>query len=456
MTKAVFYRISLIAYIVAMVSACSPQNDVVTNGPLDDQLENLLVQASAGMGKSFFLLPANTDYSHIPQDPLNPLTAEKVALGQLLFHETATARRPMLVAGFGTYSCASCHHAQAGFQACMPQGIGEGGLGFGHYGEGRYANPLYQTTQLDVQPIRSPSVLNIAYQTNVVWNGQFGATGVNTGTEYAWTKNTPKEKNNLGFQGIETQAIAGQDVHRLNMNASSYQGNAIYQAQFLKAFNDNWTNDVKTSLNAGLAIAAYERTLLANRAPFQRWLKGEMGALSDQEKQGGILFFGKARCVQCHTGPALNTMKFYALGMRDLQTGVVGSAVVVQADPTKVENKGRGGFTGKASDMYQFKVPQLYNLKDSPFYGHGASFTTLEAVVAYKNAAVSQNANVPTTQLAAEFKPLNLTTDEQKQLVAFLRNSLYDPELMRYVPQSLPSGQAFPNNDPASRLDLGY
>lgn len=456
MNNTVYHRFIAASLLLSLLVACSKEPDIVQKGPVDDQLETLLKQASSGVGVSYFRMPQSTEYDQIPQDPKNPITAEKVALGQLLFHETALSQHPNQLVSFGTYSCASCHHVKAGFQACLPQGIGDGGVGFGQNGEARQRNSLYQESQVDVQPIRSPSILNIAYQTNIVWNGQFGATGVNIGTEYAWTPGTPKERNKLGFQGIETQAIAGQDVHRLNMRATAFQGNSIYKALFQKAFNDSWTSETQTSINAGLAMAAYERTLLPNRAPFQRWLNGEVAAMTDEQKQGAILFFGKANCVQCHTGPGLSSMRFYALGMADLQSGSYGGHAVVQADPSKVEHKGRGGFTGRAEDMFKFKVPQLYNMKDSPFYGHGASFTSLEEVIAYKNAAVSQNNNVPATQLATEFTPLNLSADEQKQLVSFLKNALYDPELSRYVPRSLPSGQAFPDNDAISRKDLGF
>lgn len=447
-----FYdRRLIILCLLALLTACSKQNDVVQQGPLDAQLTLLLQQASSGIGAPYFQLPESTDYGQIPQDPKNPITTDKVALGQLLFHETALAQQPLKTIGFGTYSCASCHHAQAGFQSCLPQGICEGGSGFGKSGEARAIDSQYESSQVDVQPDRSPSVLNVAYQTNMLWNGQFGATGVNIGTNYAWTTGTPKAKNALGYQGVETQAIAGQDVHRMNMKASAFQGNSIYKAMFLKAFNDAWTNDAQTAINAGLAIAAYERTLLPNRAPFQRWLQGSSGAMTDEQKQGAIIFFGKGNCVKCHTGPGLSSMNFYALGMANLHNGNYGSHVVVQADSSKVEHKGRGGFTGLAADLHKFKVPQLYNMKDSPFYGHGSSFTSIEQVVAYKNAAVPQDANVPTSQLAAEFVPLKLSTDEQKQLVTFLRDALYDAELSRYVPRSIPSGQAFPNNDAASR-----
>lgn len=52
----------------------------------------------------------------------------------------------------------------------------------------------------------------------MLWNGQFGATGPNVGTESEWTIGTPKEVNTLGFEGIESQA--GLDVHRLEIDVN--------------------------------------------------------------------------------------------------------------------------------------------------------------------------------------------------------------------------------------------
>jgi len=62
-----------------------------TSGPtgLDKQVLDDLENISGGVGVSFFILPESNQYSNIPQDPLNPITPEKVALGKLLFHETA-------------------------------------------------------------------------------------------------------------------------------------------------------------------------------------------------------------------------------------------------------------------------------------------------------------------------------------------------------------------------------
>ena len=418
--------------------------------PIDQQLTNALRNAAPDRTTSYFSLPSGNNLSQIPQDPKNPLTEEKVALGRLLYHETALAVNAIRPEGMLTYSCASCHHVQAGFQAGVRQGLSDGGLGFGNAGEGRHRNPLYAPDSLDVQPVRTPSTLNIAYQTNVLWNGQFGATGVNRGTEDRWTEGTPIAVNHLGFEGIETQAIAGLGVHRMDSDTTLIFRTS-YQDLYDAAFGQIPADERYTRETTGLAIAAYERTLLANQAPFQRYLRGETGALSDRQKAGALLFFGKANCVSCHTGPALNSMEFHALGMDDLL-----GAGVNFSKPDDAAHRGRGGFTGQPEDDYQFKVPQLYNLKDSPFYGHGGTFGSVYEVVRYKNEARAEKAAVPPEQLDELFRPLALSEEEVQQLTDFIENGLYDPELVRYVPDRLPSGQSFPNNDEPSRRDLNF
>lgn len=438
---------------LVVLAGCSNDSSSPQNSELDQlnaALEQQLVQAAGGKGLAFFTMPESNNFAAIPQDPRNPLSKEKVELGKFLYHETVLLTKPKSDVGMHTGSCASCHHAEAGFQANMAQGIGEGGWGFGMAGENRVRDPQCAIELLDVQPIRSPSAMNAAWQTNILWNGQFGATGVNVGTESQWTKGTPKENNELGYEGLETQAIAGQDVHRLNVDLSGIAQMESYRTMFAAAFPGEPAETRISRVNAGLAIAAYERTLLSNRAPFQQWLRGNRNAMTAQQVRGATLFFGKAQCASCHTGPTLNSMAFYALGMKNLDgPGTYGT------DASKPEHKGRGGFTGKAEDMHKFKVPQLYNLADSRFYGHGASFTSVRDVIVYKNNAVPENADVPLTQLAVTFKPLNLTDREIDDMTAFVEQSLRDPDLQRYVPSALPSGLCFPNNDTQSRKDRG-
>lgn len=116
---------------------------------------------------------------------------------------------------------------------------------------------------------------------------------------------------------------------------------------------------------------------------------------------------------------------------------------------------GRGGFTLNEEDNFKFKVPGIYNVDETPFMFHGSSVESLEELIDYKNLALTENPNVPQELISDEFEPLNLTEEEKTNLIAFIRFGLKDPDLIRYKPNELPSGNCFPNNDPTSRVELG-
>ena len=145
-------------------------------------------------------------------------------------------------------------------------------------------------------------------------------------------------------------------------------------------------------------------------------------------------------------------MDFTAIGLKDLdETTEASYGVNANSDA----HLGRYSFTKNDVDKYKFKTPQLYNLADSPFYGHGSSFRSIREIIAYKNNAVKENPDVPDSQLAEEFKPLGLTDEEIDDIAAFIENALRDPDLLRYQPSIILSGKCFPNNDAQSRMDLG-
>lgn len=441
-------QLALFFVVAGLLTGCDLFKGDDEASDLDQLLEETLADVSPNSSVDFFNMPASTDFNAIPQDPKNPVTTKKVELGQLLYHETALLVNNVRPEGRYTSSCAACHNAKAGFQAGRIQGVGEGGSGFGERGENRINHTSYAESELDIQPIRTPSAMNGAYQKVNLWNGQFGATGPNTGTEALWTPDTPIATNELGYEGLETQAIGGLEVHRMgDIDSTIVVTHPTYTQLFAEAFPGKPIDRE----HAGLAIAAYERTLLANEAPFQRWLDGTKNAMTEQEKRGAIVFFGKAQCADCHSGPALSSMTFHALGMNELNgPGVYGG------DHSGASARlGRGSFTGDAADNYKFKTPQLYNLTDSPFFGHGGSFKTVREVVEYKNNAIAENAEVPAGQLAAEFKPLGLTEDEIEDLVVFIESALNDPNLERYVPDSVPSGNCIIVNDMQAQADLG-
>lgn len=438
----------------------TPHNkSITTPSELDTKILTKLNSASNEVGVSFFILPDSDDYGNIPQDPLNPITSEKVALGKLLFHDTATGGNPKSQDNLFTYSCASCHHAAAGFSAGIRQGVGEGGIGFGANGESRIIDPNISIALVDIQPIRSPTILNSAYQRIMLWNGQFGATGPNVGTEVNWT-NIPE--NFQGFQGVEVQALKGQDVHGLLID-KTFAENFNYKRMFNKAFPNIPKAERYTRETGGLAIAAYERTVLANESPWQQWLKGDYNALTNKEKRGANLFFGKGKCYKCHTGPALNDENFYALGMFDFFKSGADDVVVKDSLSFKRNARlGRKGFTNLGRDRFKFKTPTLYNLIDNGFYGHGGSFTSLRDIITYKLNGVPQKdgsngqAPVPVHLLDPIFKEKqNLTENQINNLVLFIENGLRDPNLIRYVPEQVNSGNCVPNSDPQSQIDLG-
>lgn len=441
--------ITLICLTTILYSCKNDDNYVPVESVLDTELKTLLSEASEGKGLAYYTFPDSDDYANIPQDPKNPITKAKVDLGKLLLHETALGRNPKIKEMKGTYSCASCHQASAGFSSGLQQGIGECGVGFGTNGNGRLIDQNVPVDSVDIQPLRSPTILNVAYQDVMLWNGQFGGTGTNAGTEAGWEN---IQENFLGLEGVEVQAIKGQGVHRLQVDLE-FVNVYGYKTMFDAAFSDIEESKRYTTLNAALAMAAYERILLANQSPWQEWLKGKSDAMTDTEKRGAIAFFGNGKCYECHTGPALNDKSFHAFGMGDFDD----SAKAIVLDDAGFDNvkKGRGSFTKKPEDNYKFKTPTLYNIVDNGFYGHGGTFTSVKEVVAYKNEGVPQSTEVPVENLATQFGTINLTDQEINDITAFIESGLRDPNLNRYVPERINSGFCFPNNDGQSQTDLG-
>lgn len=421
---------------------------------LDRELLELLDNHSKTGSFSYFRMPESTNYAALPnQDAKNPVTAAKAALGKMLFFETGLGLSPKYPISNITYSCGSCHVPARGFTAGRFQGIADGGLGFGVSGETRTKHPLYESDEVDAQGARPLATINLTYVTNALWAGSFGSFGVNVGTESAWNQDTLIAINFKGLQGLEANNARALIVHRqlINKDITDSLG---YTPLFDQAFPDIPVNERYTIQTGAYAIAAYFRTVLTNQAPFQRYLKGEENALTEQQKRGALLFFDKAGCSNCHNSPSLNSdpHQFFAVGVNNMYQNPLGAFAT---GPDDKRNFGRGGFTGLAEDMHKFKVPQLYNLKGYGFYFHGASKTTLREVVEYFNNAIPENPEVPASQISGFFRPLGLTEAEIDDLVAFLEDGLFDPNLQRYAPTSTMSGNCFPNNDALSQIEMG-
>lgn len=435
-------------FLLLLIVSCT-KDFINENITTDAELRQTIAATSPDKSLNYYLLPDNYDLQNIPQDPKNPLTPEKIHLGNMLFYETGLANNPMKPQSLGTYSCSTCHNPNAGFKPNNFQGIADGGLGFGIDGNGRLMNPNYTEQEIDVQSARPLSLINVAYVTNTMWNGMFGAHHVNVGTEDRWLEDLGNHTNHEGFDGIMSSNIEGQVVHRFNINKEFCDNNG-YTELFDKAFPEVPESERYNQKTTVRALSNYIRTITASQSPFQNFIKGAKNALTSSEKRGAKLFFTKANCINCHNSPGLSAVDFHVLGVKDMY-----QRISYNASADDFRNLGRGGFTGIESDLYKFKIPTVYNLEGTPFYFHGSSMTSIEQVVEYKNNAVSENPNIPDSLLSPLFKPLRLTEEEKKDLVEFLRNGLKDPNLQRYVPTELPSGNCFPNADEVSSLDTG-
>lgn len=295
----------------------------------------------------------------IPSD--NPQSRAKIKLGhQLVFDNRLSKNNSM--------SCAGCHLPFAG-------GGGHTARAFGHGGElGRWA----------------PTWINSGYATSMFWDGRADSLEQQTGAL----------KGHLG--PLTASAEMGGDINDdvKKLNAVPY-----YKKEFNKAFGEDATPE-----NIAKAIAAYERTLVAANAPFQRYVNGDDKAISAAAKRGFKLFQGKAGCTACHTPPLMTDNYFHNIG-------------VPQVGPLK-EDKGRAAVTNKDEDTGKFKTPTLYNSASLLFYMHDGAFTNLEQVVDHYN----RGGDPSDKHQDPAIHPLKLTKAEQKDLIAFLE-SLTDPRL---------------------------
>jgi cytochrome c peroxidase len=174
---------------------------------------------------------------------------------------------------------------------------------------------------------------------------------------------------------------------------------AQYRPLTRGAFGDS----VLSPERAAGAIAAFERTISSPQSAFDRWTNGDASALSSEAKRGLLLFTGKARCSACHS-----SWRFTDDGFHDI--GVI------------TDDRGRGAIlTDIDAVQFAFKTPTLRGVVNRGPYMHNGSEKDLASVIAFYNAG----GRVKRPSVSDDVRPLNLTTAEQRQLLAFL-NSLGD------------------------------
>jgi len=161
---------------------------------------------------------------------------------------------------------------------------------------------------------------------------------------------------------------------------------AVYQAiaDNLKKVEPGASRDLAQALGKPLerlTYTDYARTIAAFiRSEFrirptilERFVSGSK-RLTEDELRGGILFYGKGRCVACHLGPYFSDFKFHVVAFPQLGFGANGFGI----------DYGRFNATFNPEERYRFRTPPLFNVEKTAPYGHDGAVTTLkEAIVAH-------------------------------------------------------------------------
>ena len=213
-----------------------------------------------------------------------------------------------------------------------------------------------------------------------------------------------------------------------------------YGAMIAEAFDAATSNAVLAStanrgtftIIWGLAIQAYEQTLIPDRTPFDRFFGGHLGALTPRQILGLVTFVGRGNCATCHAGPMLSdasTSFFLANGALNRDGGDQGFhniGLLEDAIDLGRGDVGPGGvrFTVSSSqfDNFAFKTPTLRNVGLTAPYFHTGVKPTLEDVVDFYD----RGGDFPNVEKSADIRPLHLTAIEKAALVDFMANALTD------------------------------
>lgn len=348
-----------------------------------------------------------------PAPPDNPTTPERVALGRLLFWD------PVL-SGQKDVACATCHHPSFGYSDGLDLAIGANGVGLGSsraFAPGLLQRPVKRNSQ---------TVLNVAF------NGLTSTAGASpAAAPMFW---------DLRVESLEAQAL--EPLKALDeMRGDAYaEDRAIpevvarldaipeYRRLFARAFGGG---SPVTGRNLGRALAAFQRSLVAANAPFDRYMRGETGALGPEQVRG-MQRFESAGCINCHSGPMFSDFAAHVLAV---------------PDNPKLPDSDSG-----VNKAYAFRTPSLRNLSATAPYMHNGVFTTLPQVLDFYR-RVSRgggrrgggggtrglNAQVSQDQIDPLARRLNVGGRGQQDLIAFLR-ALDDSEFDRTIPERVPSG----------------
>ncbi len=300
---------ALVGSTAVAAEAASPKGEVLKSGDFELVLP----------------LGLQADAAYVPDG--NPITAEKVALGKLLFFDKR-------LSSDDTVSCASCHNPYHGYGDANEKGVGVGSKVGGR---------------------NSQTALNRLFSAEQFWDGR--------------------------AQDLEDQAH-GPLTNPLEMAMPSHDAVVAkvksikgYGPLFQKAYGDGEI----TMPRIAQAIATYERTVLAGNSPYDRYKAGDKSAMSAEQIEGLALFEGKANCATCHASFNFSDENYHNLG------------VGWDAGAGKLADEGRFAVSKRDADKGAFKTPTLRNVAERAPYMHDGSEPTLRDVMVLYNRGGNAN-----------------------------------------------------------------
>ncbi len=368
-------QLSLLLALLTLATACERDNEIPQVNT--DDLSALPAQADG---------PAE-----------NATSNEKVALGRLLFWDP-------ILSGNKDVACATCHHPNFGYADGRDLSSGVGGSGIGPSRRGGA-----------VIKRNSPSVINTAFN-GIDVNGNYDP---NTAPMFWDNRANGLEEQAMG-PILSHDEMCGDDIAEtdiIDTVVARLKSITTYQNLFASAFGNGNINAERITM----AIASFQRTLVSNNSRFDRYMRGDITAMNDQELRG-MDIFNNAGCADCHSGPMFSDYELHTLSV---------------PDHPQVDDDG-------ATGQFDFRTPTLRNLNATGPYMHNGHFDQLRGVLTFYRdisgeRSTSQNPNVTNGQIDQDARDLRLNENDIDQILTFL-NTLNDDGFDRTIPASVPSG----------------
>ncbi len=364
-------------------------------------------------------------------------SGEKVQLGQMLFFDKE-------LSGNRNISCATCHSPVIATVDGLSINIGTGGQGLGVLRDAGNFPPTAKDPQSRGSRNMTP-LFNLGHRSfrTLFWDGRVQVDeaipqGFLTpaGDVLPFGFESPLAALSI-FAETDIQEMTGQPGTNELANASLiaphepvWEGvmnrlRAIpeYVDIFTQAFEEIDHDPTRmTIVHLGNALGAYQDVAFrSDNSPFDRHLRGDSAAMSQNAKRGMRLFYGRAGCSNCHRGVFQTDHDFHAIGVPQVGPGFGDG-------DSGTEDFGREGVTGDTNDRYRFRTPSLRNVFLTGPWGHDGFFSSLELMIRHHLDPLNSLYNADPSQLVmpprADFDAVDLLAFNDNQVTAAIARAI--------------------------------